>query len=596
MGKVLCVLACMATGLVWIGVGWGRLAGRHAASGERENDLHSLAKSLIPGEKSRPVLFREPTRKPGSKAHSSASADLKGYVGMEACATCHADIYASYVKTAMAQASGPATENLIAGELEHSPSGVHYRVYAENGAAWLSFERPGDTVQGTRKLLYFIGSGLRGRTYLFAVGGFVFESPINWYAQRRVWDMAPGYQSTHQIPMTLPASASCLACHTSNMQTPEPGTENKYSLPLFAHSGITCERCHGPGAAHVSGKGESINPSKLAPSRRDSICMQCHLEGNVAIERPGKHLYEFRPGDNLTDYVRYYVFADDGSQSLRAVSQFEALTQSVCKRKSGDAMSCTSCHDPHFSPDPKEKASFYRNKCLACHGVSFGGKHHPNKPNCMECHMPAINSADVAHTQATDHRILRVPLMPLQSTATRISTKPRLVRFPPDSGKDDLRDLALAWTSQAEAGKETALTEAEELSRKALAEDPDDSALLSAAGYFAQRRQKIQEARDYYRHALRVDPYDNDAATNLGVIEAQAGDLKNAITLWKDAFERAPAKSAIGMNLARAYCASGQLDEARASVGRVLEFSPDLPEAKELMRNLSADPPGCARH
>jgi hypothetical protein len=57
----------------------------------------------------------------------------------------------------------------------HRSCGVHYRVYSENGSAWLSFERPGDPeVRGTRRLLYFIGSGRRGRTYLFAVDGFVF--------------------------------------------------------------------------------------------------------------------------------------------------------------------------------------------------------------------------------------------------------------------------------------------------------------------------------------------------------------------------------------------------------------------------------------
>ena len=37
------------------------------------------------------------------------------------------------------------------------------------------------------------------------------------------------------------------------------------------------------------------------------MCMQCHLEGKVAIERPGRHAYEFQPGEALSDYTRYYV-------------------------------------------------------------------------------------------------------------------------------------------------------------------------------------------------------------------------------------------------------------------------------------------------
>jgi hypothetical protein len=91
------------------------------------------------------------------------------------------------MKTAMAEASGPASQELIVGDFHHNASGVRFRVYNDQGEAWLSFERPGDSlVHGEQKLLYFIGSGHRGRTYLFSVDGFVFESPINWYAQKRV--------------------------------------------------------------------------------------------------------------------------------------------------------------------------------------------------------------------------------------------------------------------------------------------------------------------------------------------------------------------------------------------------------------------------
>jgi tetratricopeptide (TPR) repeat protein len=536
-----------------------------------------------------PIFAQQSSTTHGTPAASSP----KEYVGNEPCASCHAEIYKSYARTAMAHASGPASQELIPGDFTHAASGVHYRVYSDAEGAWLSFERPGDpAVSGKRQLQYFIGSGRRGRTYLFSVEGFAFESPINWYAQKRVWDMAPAYQSAREIPMTLPALPACLGCHTSNMKPPAPGTENKYSLPLFAHAGITCERCHGPGAAHATSKGAIINPSKLAPARRDDICMQCHLEGNVAIEQPGKHLYEFQPGDNLADYTHYFVFADDGSRSLRALSQSEALAQSVCKRKAGDAMSCTSCHDPHANPATDEKVSYYRNKCLACHGAELGAKHHAGKPDCRQCHMPAVASEDVAHTQATDHRILRLPAMPLQNLGS--SAAPRLVRFPGVSGAEDTRDLALAWASLAEGGMASALAEAETRLRRAVKEKPDDPALLTALGFIEQKHGRRAEARKDYEHALEIDPLDNEAAGNLGVIDAQEGHMERAVSLWQQAFERVPGKSAVGMNLAQVYCSSAQFDQARAYTRRVLQFNPDLPEAKALMRSLNADPPKCA--
>ncbi len=189
---------------------------------------------------------------PSAAGAQPTQSTLKNYLGNEACAKCHAEIYKGYSATAMAQASGPAMQGLLTGDFVHAPSRVHYRVYAEDGKAWMSFDRPGDNViQGKKELLYFIGTGHRGRTYIFSQDGFVFEAPINWYGQQRLWDMAPAYQKDREIPMNLPAVSSCLAYHTSNSQAPLPGTENRYEQPLFAHAGVTCERCHGEGAAHV---------------------------------------------------------------------------------------------------------------------------------------------------------------------------------------------------------------------------------------------------------------------------------------------------------------------------------------------------------
>jgi predicted CXXCH cytochrome family protein len=535
-------------------------------------------------------------------ADTSASPAAKDYVGNEACKPCHEDVYRNYAQTAMARASGPATQELIPGEFVHATSGVHYRVYSDKDGAWLSFERPGDpAVHGTRRLLYFIGSGHRGRTYLFSTDDFFFEAPINWYAQKRLWDMAPAFQEAREIPMTLPALPGCLSCHTSNAQTPVPGTENKYAMPLFAHAGVSCERCHGPGAAHVSAHGAIVNPAKLPAARRDAVCMQCHLEGNVAIEQPGRHLYEFRAGESLSDYVHYYLYEDDNQQGLRALGQSEALAQSICKRKSGDAMSCVSCHDPHSSPRPEQRVSYYRGKCLACHGEPFAAKHHQEQPDCTQCHMPRTNSADVAHTQATDHRILRLPAMPLLGIQSSVASQ-RLVRFPPETAtgaaagspqNDDDRDLALAWLSLAQSGTGAAASEAESFLRRGIVEKPDDPALLTGLAYVELKRGAVAKARELYEHALRSDPTLIDATANLGVIEVRAGHIEQAMRLWQDAFTRVPGRSAVGMNLARIYCGAGQVDKARAVMTRVLEFNPDLTAARNLMRQLSADTPKC---
>jgi hypothetical protein len=48
------------------------------------------------------------------------------------------------------------------------------------------------------------------------------------------------------------------------------------------------------------------------------------------------------------------------------------------------------------------------------------------------------------------------------------------------------------------------------------------------------------------------------------------------------------------MNLARAFCATGQTNDARNYTLRVLQFNPDLTAARKLLSGLNADPPKCA--
>ena len=497
----------------------------------------------------------------------------------------------------MANASGPASQNLIVGEFTHTASGVHYKISDDNGKVLLTFDRHGDTlVHGQREFLYYIGQGRRGRTYLFSTDGFLFESPVNWYADRRLWDMAPAYGSSPSIPLNLPATTSCMHCHVSGVRPPLNGTDNRYPDPPFFFFGVTCERCHGPGAAHAQNPTiPVVNPDKLSPTLRDQVCMQCHLEGNAAIERPGKHIYEYQPGDDLSSFVRHYVLTGNVPSGLRATSQFEALAESGCKKKSGDKLTCTTCHDPHQSVSPETHVAYYRAKCIACHGEKFAGKHHKNQPDCTSCHMPASLSTDVAHTQVTDHRIPRNPQSSAyRSTAAQPSSLlPSLIPFP-STPSPDTRDLALAWQSIVTSGMTMAEPQTEKLLQAALRESPNDPDLLSAIAYAEQQRGNLHEASLLYQKALSLDPNSLEAATNLGAIEANDGHFVNAFKLWQSAFERAPARSEIGMNLARLLCVSHQYDDTRSTLLRVLRFNPDLPSARQFLASLNSLSPSCS--
>lgn len=174
------------------------------------------------------------------------------------CGKCHQDIYRNYLGTRMANASGPAVEGLETGSFQHAASGVRYRVFLEGGAAWLSYERPGDPeMHGRQKLEYFMGSGNHGRTYLYSINGYWFETPIAWYARKHGYDMRPAYLNDKEMPFNLPMNASCLRCHVSGAQVEDAGTRDHYSGPPFMQGGIICqpatvmERSTSPAAGRV---------------------------------------------------------------------------------------------------------------------------------------------------------------------------------------------------------------------------------------------------------------------------------------------------------------------------------------------------------
>lgn len=160
-----------------------------------------------------------------------------------ACASCHREIYERYRETPMANASAHATaEGVPPADFTHAASGIHYRVFAEDGKVWLSYERehaPASRVlSGKQQLQYVIGSGHRGKTFLFEQGGYWFEAPINWYGKKQVWGMAPNYQSAEEMPLTLPVDPGCLYCHASQVAEALPDARNLYASAPFAAPGM----------------------------------------------------------------------------------------------------------------------------------------------------------------------------------------------------------------------------------------------------------------------------------------------------------------------------------------------------------------------
>jgi predicted CXXCH cytochrome family protein len=97
----------------------------------------------------------------------------------------------------------------------------------------------------------------------------------------------------------------------------------------------------------------------------------------------------------------------------QVVSHVEQMRSSRCYVGSEQALGCTSCHDPHFEPEPEARDAWYRDQCARCHAdqpCSLGLEEQTAPPadgSCIHCHMPSLGGSDVPHTAQTDHRIIR---------------------------------------------------------------------------------------------------------------------------------------------------------------------------------------------
>lgn len=485
----------------------------------------------------------------------------------------------------MANASGVASENLRPGNYLHARSGTEYKVSREGDQPELAY-RSGKSspAEGKFSLLYFLGSGHLGTTYLYAIGDFLFESPIAWYAPSQAYDMKPGLAEIDRIPPPLPMQSGCLRCHMSAVQASDPGTINRYGSLPFLHSGITCESCHGDSRKHVASQGRDtiVNPARLNPEQRDSICISCHLEGDVTVTRSGRSALDYRPGDSISSYLAFYV---RGGANLtdRAVSEVEQLSQSTCKRASGDRMSCMSCHDPHYAPDAAERAAFFRGKCLACHNQpGFAATHHPENQDCTGCHMPRTGARNILHVAWTDHRIRKQP-------GNMISDQDRLNQeklLPIFSAAPSRRDLAMANYKallEGETSREPVVWKQLNELRNEIANDKD---ALDALGNVSAERKEYGEAEQCFRKVLEQDPDDLTAQSNLGILLAREGKLKDSQALLKSAFDRNQDVPGLAKNLARVQCMAGDAQAARATLNAALAYGPGLDDISRLLAEL----------
>ncbi|HET7893017.1 MAG TPA: cytochrome c3 family protein [Candidatus Sulfotelmatobacter sp.] len=366
-----------------------------------------------PGNSWKLVLFIRSLRPLSTEEQSqqAAAAGSARYAGSQACEKCHAEIYARWQKTPMANVvRDPRTHpDAIIPDLETNRI-AKFRV---------------DQVA-------FVYGSLWKQRYFTKVGDDYFPLPVQWVVGEHNWRpyMVPAtggdWWGALYPPdnMQRPTGPTCDGCHSVdyNIQTKQVAEWN-----------VGCERCHGPGSEHVAhpSRGNVLNPAQMDAVAGNDTCIQCHSQGQPLQKQIEGKYYDwpvgYRVGLRLQDFWKledctlgqttFYYFPDCTAHKNRM--QGNDFAQSVMY---GHGIRCSSCHDAHGTANYAQLRKPADQICLDCHGpTSANGPHtatlaeHTHHKDgsagsaCVACHMPAIETEGVPGAFVHAHTFRFIP-------------------------------------------------------------------------------------------------------------------------------------------------------------------------------------------
>ncbi|MGE0405566.1 MAG: tetratricopeptide repeat protein [Candidatus Korobacteraceae bacterium] len=558
-----------------------------------------------------------------SKSHPSA-----GYVDSSVCAACHAEIAETYRLTGMGRSFyRPTADNLVEdfkknNSFYHKPSDRYYTMIARDGKIFQRRHQLGYDGKETnvieQQVDYIIGSNNHARTYLYGTpDGKLMELPVSWYSEKGgYWAMSPGYDRPIHMGFRRLIAEDCLSCHNGYPRPEETPQTSQAAIPgpdatVFGRlpEGIDCQRCHGPGEAHVNtvssgGTIEEIrrtitNPARLDRERQMETCMQCHLETTSSplphsVRRYEHPPFSYRPGQPLSDYYLEFDHAPGSGRDdkFEIAHQAYRLHKSACFQQS--QMTCITCHNPHDIPRGQEAVKFYTAKCQSCHEAPHPSgapktTGAPANASCMDCHMPKRRAEDAVHVVMTDHFIQRRrPARDLLAPRTESENfekgnyRGEVVLYHPEklppSPEADLY-LAVAQVLQASNMKE-GIPRLEQAIQKHKPALPDFYFDLARA---YSKEGNIDASIRWSEEALRRDPNHQPSLKELAASLSASGSYARAAeTLEKLATLSRP-DAFVFTDLGNAYLRQGLVEKAETALKQALTLDPNVPQANNLM-------------
>lgn len=461
-----------------------------------------------------------------------------------------------------------------------------------------------------KKVDFVIGSGNHAQTYVSrASDGRLTELPVSWYAEKGgFWNMSPGYDRPDQEDFRRNVPFECMFCH-NGYPSLKPGTDVVGSSPIFGATlpeGIDCQRCHGPGSAHVAAvksghaqrseiRNSILNPARLSRDRQMDVCMQCHLETSsrplpYSIRRYDRGVFSYRPGEPLADYALHFdQKVGNNADRFEIAGAAYRLRQSACFR--GSQMTCLTCHDPHNIPRGAKAKQQYVSVCRSCHASSTHVSKMSATGACLDCHMPKRRAQDAVHVVVTDHYIQRrKPAGDLLAQLKEPDDQNDPYRgevvpyYPAQPSSGAMNDLYLAVAQIKDAAN---LPSGIPRLRAAIGRHkPTRPEFYFELGSAYLKAQQQDEAIHWFQQSLGLKKDFAPAVKGLVVSLFAAGRLEEAASAIKGDADSA-SDPVLLTNLGNAYLQVENSESAEHSLEQAAKLNPDLADTENLLGLLS---------